>query len=407
MLTLEENILVSLLKDACCIQNNSIRHQKRVAEEMTAEQWHKVIRLAQTHKVLSLCYDVLQQYPSIPEGCLNICERSSRQTVYNNYRLLFLTKYVVSLLLEAGIAVIVLKGEVTALLYPVPELRKSGDVDLLLEKPEALTAACTILEENGFQIKDQQAALHHITFSSGEGITIELHGMIAEPFDNRKINLYLERLIPEMFANGIEEKGWGFPLPSLAQGYHAFYLLLHMLQHFLRYGFGLKYLCDWVVFWNRQIDKEQSMIFLRLVSESGILGFAKMITAVCVEYLGLKKEKVAFLKADKITKEQKAELLKEIIEAGEFGKAQKDRMVAMRSGKVVDFFREFHHQMGLNYPNVGRVILLWPILWGLTFYRFWRNNRSLRKVSSIAILRKAAKRSYLVKQMKLFENKTN
>lgn len=32
----------------------------------------------------------------------------------------------------------------------------------------------------------------------------------------------------------------GYPIPVVSDAYYAYHLLLHMLQHFLRAGFGLK-----------------------------------------------------------------------------------------------------------------------------------------------------------------------
>lgn len=409
MFTVEEKVLTVLLRKVCC--NDTVNSQE-LAEAvrkaagtrgMTTELWEHVIELADMHNVLSLCYDVLRILHGIPQHCRKLYEKKSRQVVYRNYRLLFLTRFVVSLLKENGIQVLVLKGASTALLYPVPELRKSGDVDLLLNGQHDLLKACTLLENHGFVVRERQAALHHVALSSGEGIMVELHGMMAEPFDNNKMNLYLEKLIPQMMQTFVLQHNWGIPIPAPAPEYHAYYLLIHMLQHFLRYGFGMKYLCDWVMFWKQNTEPLQKDKFLELVTDSKILGFARMITAVCVEYLGLEEEKVSFLETQMITGDQRSRLLKEILEAGEFGKAQKDRMVVLRENGMKGYLREFHHQMCLNFPKYNKIFLLWPILWGITFYRFWQNNRKLRKIPGTAILRKAAKRGKLVRQMELFK----
>lgn len=59
-------------------------------------------------------------------------ESIARTTVRQSYHLLFLTRDLVKLLEEAGIPALVLKGCGVAELYPVPELRKSGDIDVLI-----------------------------------------------------------------------------------------------------------------------------------------------------------------------------------------------------------------------------------------------------------------------------------
>jgi hypothetical protein len=198
----------------------------------------------------------------------------------------------------------------------------------------------------------------------------------------------------------------GVALSVLPDGEQAYALLLHMLQHYLRSGFGLKLLCDWTVFWNRPHDKDTERRYRKLIQESGLEGFSDMTTAVCVRYLGLRREQVAFLsegKARKVPTAQDAEaFLEEILDAGEFGKSQKDRMVSLRETGLRAYAREFHHQMQLNYPKTGNFALLWPALWFATLVRFLRNNRTIRHISAGTLLKKAGQRSRLTEKMALF-----
>lgn len=323
-------------------------------------------------------------------------------TVRSNYRLLFLTKYITEILEQNNIQAIALKGAATSSLYPVPELRKSGDVDILVTEDEACARACSLLRKEGYLPAGEQLTLHHMELKSEEGISIEVHGLLAEPFDSQSINQYLKRLLPEYAGHTVKNEYWGFPLCQPSDGYHAFYLILHMLQHFLRAG-CLKNLCDWVVFWNREIQETEKAVFVKMIRESGTEGFVELVTAVCVRYLGLKKERVRFLIHRRISEEELEAFMKEIFEAGEFGKAQSDRMVAMRGTGPGAYIREFHHQMRLNYPKVGNCVPLWPFLWLMTLRRFVRNNHTVRRIPSREILKKAARRSRLVERMRLFE----
>ena len=181
-----------------------------------------------------------------------------------------------------------------------------------------------------------------------------------------------------------------------------------MLQHYVRAGFGIKLLCDWVVFWESDVSDDEKSKFLRLVRESKTFGFAAMMTRVCVRYLGLQEEKMAFLlqESDTIKAEKRMdlieELMAEIFEAEEFGHSGQDRMVTLRGTKITDYVREFHHQMKLTYPRAGRIVVLYPLLWVMTLCGFLYRNRTLRKVSSRQILQKAKKRSQITEQMRLF-----
>ena len=320
-------------------------------------------------------------------------------TVIKYYRLLFASTDISKILTENGIGCAVLKGCATSAFYKVPEMRKSGDVDILLEDPGKIDEAVKILYENGFSKSEEQHANHHVVLN-GHGVNLEIHTMLVEPFDDNFINRYIKDLNSEIKNDKIKKIVCGVEIPTLDDGLHAYELILHMLQHYLREGFGIRLLCDWTLFWNREVDEKHKNLYLKLVYESRIKGFSDMVTKCCIEYLGLEEEKVRWMD---IEKELDTSLfIKDILSAGDFGNAEKGRMVSLRGTKPSDYIREFHHQMHLNFPKAGRVFIIWPVLWLLTYIRFERNNRNIRKVNASEIFASARERSKIVQSMHIF-----
>lgn len=379
-------------------------HNKALERLSPDVDYARVIAVAESHKVMALLHPVLE-HAGLQESIWKIVDRKGEQTVRQSYRLLMLSRYVIGLLKENGIDAILLKGCGTAAWYPVPELRKSGDIDLLFKSEDETRKALQILAQQGFVTTEDQPANHHIVCESRDSVSLELHMSLAEPFDSEKTNRFLADCQKEYFAHRrvVDCMGVAFELTS--DGYHAFYLLLHMLQHYVRAGFGVKLLCDWVVFWESPLSEEEKKIFLRLTQESGTFGFAVMMTRVCVKYLGLREKQVEFLMQaePKDVCDLTEELMAEIFEAEEFGHSSKDRMVVLRGTGLMDYAREFHHQMKLNYPKAGKIMVLYPVLWVMTLWGFLHRNRTLRKVSSRQILQNAKKRSQLTEQMRLFQ----
>lgn len=379
-------------------------HNKALERLSPDVDYARVIAVAESHKIMALLHPVLE-HAGLQESIWKIVDRKGEQTVRQSYRLLMLSRYVIGLLKENGIDAILLKGCGTAAWYPVPELRKSGDIDLLFKSEDETRKALQILAQQGFVTTEDQPANHHIVCESRDSVSLELHMSLAEPFDSEKTNRFLADCQKEYFAHRrvVDCMGVAFELTS--DGYHAFYLLLHMLQHYVRAGFGVKLLCDWVVFWESPLSEEEKKIFLRLTQESGTFGFAVMMTRVCVKYLGLREKQVEFLMQaePKDVCDLTEELMAEIFEAEEFGHSSKDRMVVLRGTGLIDYAREFHHQMKLNYPKAGKIMVLYPVLWIMTLCGFLYRNRTLRKVSGRQILKKAKKRSQLTEQMRLFQ----
>lgn len=418
-----ESFLLALLRQSL---NGAEKYRLTRQEQAYAAvcDWDALVETARRHSVLPLMYEVLKSQP-VPEKAFQKAERISQMTVRQSYRLLILSKQIQEAMAQRGIEVVLLKGVGTATYYPVPELRKSGDVDLLLLDREKLDEAGKCLQELGCRVEEWQPSLHHVVFSvpaegaalsateaengpsargaragKGQKIEIELHTMLAEPFDEARVNELLDSQIPGIKDHLARVEYAGVELDVLDTAYHAYELLLHMLQHFLRSGFGLKLLCDWVVFWNREIAEADRELYLKLVRECGIKSFSDLVSLTCAEYLGLPSDRIAFMKPDKTLSPR--EFMWEILEAEEFGKSSRDRMVALRGNSPGDYVREFHHQMHLNYPKAGKCLILWPALWLLTLVRFLVNNRKIRKISLSAVLRKAGQRGKLMKKLNLF-----
>lgn len=389
--------------------SENIKEEVRaVVNNLDDNEWIELAQIAKRNSVASLLYNIVELVDDIPAEAKKIIANYSRMICLNSYRLLSYNIQLDRVLKKVGIPFCIMKGMAAAVDFPVPELRKAGDIDILLTNPQDIDKAVSDIEKLGFACDKDQHSLHHVSMSGPDGLEIEVHTMLAEPFDNNRINSYIDSLVADCGRHTIRKRIMGAELPVLEDAYHAYELLLHMLQHFLRAGFGIKLLCDWVVLWNRGLSEEDNQTYLRLVNESGIKGFSDMITRSCIKYLGLKREKVLWMKPfdngkkrEELEKETET-FMEELMDAEEFGRA-KGRMVALRGNGLFDYVREFHHQMHLNFPKAGRCFLFWPALWTITLVRFLRNNRKVRGVSSKELFSSAGKRGKLVKSLKLFK----
>lgn len=394
---MEEIVLLKLLR-----QELTGAYRSLSDKETESVDWRLLAELAGRQGVLPLLYDPLTKDVHVPLEIQKTTADAAKKTALQNYRLLFLSRYLLDRLVHAGIPAVLLKGASAACSYPTPELRKSGDVDILLLEPEKLAQACEVLETCSFQKKEGAQMQHHVTYCTEEGIETELHTMLAEPFDHTRINQYLQKQLAVCREQMVYRELMGVRLPVLSDGDQAYGLLIHMLQHYLRAGFGLKLLCDWTVFWNRKPPKEAAEHYLKLIQDSGLKGFSDTITEACCLYLGLQKEAVCWMDSGG-KKGAARELMADILEGGEFGRSSSERMVSLRSRGVRAYVREFHHQMCLSYPKGSRYRVLWLMLWTATLIRFLHNNRRVRKTTALAVIRKAGQRSRLTAEMELWK----
>ena len=415
-INMDNNYLYDLLKYSLKRWENEESKAAALTEldkEMSGlapEEWNRLLELAKNHSVLSLVCETIENLKSTSDILVKRTQEHTRSVCQISYRIFITTRMILNILEREGIKACALKGIATAAEYDVPELRKSGDVDILISDPSKTDRAVEILERVGFIKDEKQWTLHHVAMTRGN-VVLELHTMLAEPFDNKEINTFMDKQMQGIETHFVKDEVFGIGFTKLDDGYHGYELLLHMIQHFLNSGFGIKLLCDWVRFWSREHDEAARKTYLSLVKDSGIKTFSDMVTRVCVKYLGLERECVSWMNIyeDKLSRaieeEDTKTFMVEIVFTEEFGRQNGERVVAVRGTGVGAYFKEFHHQMRNSFPGASKCFLLWPVLWIITFIRFVHNNKKVRGVSTIKVLKSAGGRGSLVEKMKLFEKR--
>ena len=405
MMTREQILLTKMLKRS--LASDKADASSVFLEKLTSKDWNDLVKVSDLHKVTGLLYRCVENLTCVPGNIKEYIRKAAVKTSLQNFRMLFLSRDIIRELEDKGIRTMLLKGQGAASFYPEPLYRKSGDVDIFLPDESRLDEAIGVLEGCGLKVKEYQRALHHTVLTSDEDLDVELHTLLCEPLDNDKANRCIKGCgyeIRDHFDDRVIEKEiLGAEIPVLRDPYFAYELLLHMLQHYLRSGFGIRLLCDWVVFWNRDVSEEETAEYLKFADDCGIRRFSDMITLACYRYLGLKKEAVYRLKAGGFTKEEIDGFFDEFMNAGEFGKTSKARMVALRGNGLPDYIREFHHQMKLNYPKESSNVLLWPSLWIATLVIFLENNKKIRNISLREVMDSAGKRGKMNAKLRLFE----
>ena len=352
----------------------------------------KIFTLARKHKILPPVYELYCCKEISLEHTPQLTSEISTYAL-SCYQMYGFTNYVSRLLDSAEIPFFLLKGIKLSELYPKPEFRRFGDVDILINDDTLFEKARQLLSENGFQ-SQKLLVDHHIemTYVRPERTYIlELHRKAISSQDSKKLDTSINRFFDSLPL--------GQPLSPAVE---AFYLILHMLQHLLSSGFGVKLLCDWVVYLEHHIDKIDSVQLKTILDELGLFTFAHTITELCVQKLGLTMVPECFCQPLSDKKQKMAVLAEDIFTAGEFGKTDPSRMLILKNGSSFsDYLKEFHFQMKRRYPSLQRIVPLWPALWILTVFYFVYNNRHMRHTSTHDILQNDKESQRLLDKMRI------
>ena len=228
---------------------------------LDAQDWAALFQLAQAHHVLPMIFEAVYACPAASSADAQLMQLAKRQTMQSvmmqamkTGELLTLVKH----LRAAGVTPCVVKGVVCRSLYPSPDHRISGDEDVLIP-PEQFERCHEAMLAFGMRPADPQQDIqtaHEVPYGKpGSPLYIELHKHLFPPESDAYGDF--NRFFADAHAHTVEIMVDGTPLTTLSPTDHFFYLICHAFKHFLHSGFGIRQVCDIVLFagrYGREID---------------------------------------------------------------------------------------------------------------------------------------------------------
>lgn len=376
-----------------------------------SERLPDCLALAEKHSLISCLYEslCLLEIPLPPET-----REYYRQMVTGNalasYRMIAFTRKILHILEQQEITYFLLKGASLLDCFPKLELRSFGDVDILVPSPDDFRRLRDCLTARGFH-SESSFAEHHLEMYDSEGgwdFLLEIHHKVIA----RQANAAFNQNVQEIFQNLAPVPG-SYPPARLAYQMlppteNALYLLLHMLQHFLGSGFGVRLLCDWTMYLEKHGEEIAWERFEAYLRQLGLTKFTSAVTQLCQQFLGLDASRFPCLPDAFHGQDFPDIFMKEILDAGTFGKTNQNRMLIMSDGgRFSQYFIELHRQMKKRFQRLCKIPPLWPFLWLISCVCFLWNNHFLRKTKTKDILDTARKRQRIVKELTLFQKGGN
>lgn len=402
------NILLALMRSGLT-QMPLKKEEKDMISSVVEDEWKKIIQLADMQRIPAIVFEAFMQNKDIkvPEFAMAYFKQRTMQISMRYYQMVSMAIYVVGLLKEQNIKYYLLKGVGLSTFYPKEEMRSFGDVDIYIPDDTDMKKAKSIFENLNCQAEHTFSDCHivYILKRNGIGCEVELHWKLTADFSNGILDNKLENIYAEIPSLGSVTV---CPLQAEVEILHptmyALHLLMHMMQHFMSRGFGMKLFCDWTMFWKKNGDKVDTGKFLTWMKELGVEKFLEAVMGICVQYLGLSVESCHWIQPEQIDKELVEELLDDVMTGGEFGKYDENRMViTSRKPGVKTYCMELHRQMKRRFKKARKCVILWPVLWIATGVAFLYNNKKLRNVSTKKIMDSNKKRNRMIQKMKLFQ----
>ena len=253
----------------------------------------------------------------------------------------------------------ILKGQGVARLYPKPELRQSGDIDIWVNGSRDNTVKV---------LKKQCIGLSYIDYVNCHAgfftdVEVEAHfkpTWMYNPFTDQKVQKWIEANKAAQMANYDNEVKFCYPTTE----FNLVFSLIHIYRHIFQEGIGLRQLMDYYFILMHSSEVEKANAYTTLCS----FGMKKFIGAVMYVLSIVFDIEETLLLCEPNNKEGEF-LLDEIIRGGNFGRYDDRNEVISIDNKLQHGL--FNMKRNLRYLKYYPSEVLWMPLWK-TWHWGWR-----------------------------------
>lgn len=219
---------------------------------------------------------------------------------------------------EAGINLVLVKGQGIAQCYERPLWRASGDIDFLLDEHNYQEAK-VFLSSMASEVEKESEIDKHLGMSIGPWL-VEIHGALRTGL-SKHVDMVLDQVQEDTFANGHirnwNNSGVDVALPDVNND--IIFIFTHFLKHFYKGGLGIRQVCDWCrLLWTYRIEIDAALLGKRL-RRMGLMSEWNAFGAFAVEYLGLPVDALPLYDGGGRWKRKAKRILSFVLMSGNFG----------------------------------------------------------------------------------------
>ena len=179
----------------------------------------------------------------------------------------------------------ILKGQANAQMYPSPELRSPGDIDIWVEGTD-VEITKTVLKK----VPNAHYSFHHVKMPVYDDVSVEVHyrpAYMSNWWKDKKLQKLTKSIAGRQFKNTKGERNTEFT--CLTDDFNALFLIIHMFGHCFSSHNNLKQLIDYYYLLKRGLSIEQKDWVKRQFEMLGVEKYAAGIMWIEQEILGVEK----------------------------------------------------------------------------------------------------------------------
>ena len=378
--------------------------------DITRQQWDELFQMAQVHKVLPLVYQTV--YGALdPETNAQIRSRV-RTTVMVQAMKTHEFLQLMEKLREADCEPMVVKGLVCRNLYPQPDLRPSSDEDLLIPE-EKFADCCRVLGQFGMATDTPDEKLQEVfevPFRKKDSpLYLEVHKSLFDP-DSEAYGHW-----NAFFENARERAVYDGGVLTLSETDHLLYLICHAFKHFIHSGFGIRQVCDIVLYANAKGHLVDWTQIYDNCCKIHAEFFAAALFQIGEHYLGFHPVNAGYPDAWYSLAVDESDMLQDLLSAGIYGGATMSRMhssnmtldavSADRQGKKRNALKKslFPSAQNLSgrYPYLEKRPWLLPVAWTSRILSYFQETKGKQDNSAAQALQIGNQRVELLRKYRV------
>lgn len=346
------------MKNLYKLLNIYLGNQQALEAPLSEQEWLDLYECAKRQSVLGLVQAVADMLPQdqkpprkvkIRLALISEKIQAANQTIDTDAAALY------KMIKELGKRCCLLKGQGIAQLYPTPNLRQSGDIDMWVEGDRK-----SVLELVRSKWPVTEICYHHCDARVFETKTkVEIHftpTWMNNPFHNRIIQKYIRNKADGEFSNYFLDLQYA----KSTSEFNTVFCLLHLYRHVLFEGVGLRQLLDYyfVLVNSSTEDRQVARSYSRKLK---MTRFTSAVMFYLQEYFNLDDKYLIEKPSEKYGKF----LVKEIERSGNFGQYDPENKTAKEKNSFKRGFYRFTHL--LNFIHISPS----EVLWG-PFFKIWQ-----------------------------------
>lgn len=339
----------------------SIGKLSHFSKTLSDDEWKELFESARFQAILGICFTGLEQLPNgqgpskgILMKWLAYKERIGRTNSLLNSQ----AKELTSLFAEGGFQTTILKGQGVAKLYPIPQRRQSGDIDIWVsgERDNIVKFARTKGQVYSVSIK-------HAKYKYFKDTLVEIHFIptwFYNPFNHYKWIKWLHNVKDKQFC----VSDGGYSIPTIQ--FNLVYSLIHIYRHLFDEGIGVRQLMDYYYILIHSKQSERCEAY-KILCSFGMKRFVRAVMFIMQEFFLLEDTFLLALPSEKYGRR----FMSIIIEGGNFGSIDpnnqhNDETIVSRG------IRNMRHisKIAFDYPSE----VFWAPIWKL-WHWCWRKKR--------------------------------